>query len=220
MYSVVKQSIPELWIQQSVDELTASLCPYQVHFCQHHAVLQDTLMRAALGKTLAGKLGIKHVLSALPVLDAHLAKSAVQLLGGHAQLLGQLRGGDAGHGVQHLVGIVRLGLQTGNFFLASLKRGPHNFQRTCHDVLLALARLHHQVTALLADARKHLAGYPMLESLGAIELRGKDEGIEAGLVDEDGKLLTSTIIEESVFYGAPCPSPTPGVYSNSCPLSW
>ena len=39
----------------------------------------------------------------------------------------------------------------------------------------------------------------MLESLGAIELGGKDERIEAGFVDEDGLLCSAQAIDDGVF---------------------
>jgi hypothetical protein len=39
----------------------------------------------------------------------------------------------------------------------------------------------------------------MLESLGAIELGGKDERIEAGFVDEDGLLCSAEGIDDGVF---------------------
>ena len=157
-----------------MDELASALRPYQVRFGEYHAVLQGMLAGAALGETLSGKLGIEHVLSALPVLDAHLAESAVQFLCRHAQLLGELGGGDAGDGVEHLVGIFGTRLQLGNLFVASLQGGLHDFDGTQHDVLVAVALLGHHVSALLADGRQHFAGDPTLESLGAFELRRKD----------------------------------------------
>ena len=75
-----------------MDELASALRPHQVHLREDHAVLQDTLVRAALGEAHSDVVGIKHVLTALPVLDAHLAESAIQLLGSHPELLGQLGG--------------------------------------------------------------------------------------------------------------------------------
>ena len=75
-----------------MDELAFALRPHQVHLREDHTVLQDTLVGATLGETHSGVVGIKHVLTALPVLDAHLAESAIQLLGSHPELLGQLGG--------------------------------------------------------------------------------------------------------------------------------
>ena len=112
-------SVGEFRIQQSVDEVTSSFCPYQVHFREDNAMLAYMLACTAPGKPLTGKLSIEHVLSALPVLDAHLAESAVQFLCRHVQFLGQLGGGDAGNGIEHLVGIVGTGFQSGYFLVPS-----------------------------------------------------------------------------------------------------
>jgi hypothetical protein len=43
----------------------------------------------------------------------------------------------------------------------------------------------------LADAWEHFGGYPMLESYGTFGFGGEDEGIEAGLVDVGGLLLST-----------------------------
>ena len=47
------------------------------------------------------------------------------------------------------------------------------------------------MASLLADARKDFAGHPMLESLGAVQLRREDKGVEAGFIDEGGELLSA-----------------------------
>ena len=123
---------------------------------------------AALGESLSGKLGIEHVLTALPVLDAHLAQTAVQLLGTHSQFLGQLRGGDAVDGVQHRVGILGSWLQLGNLLVTFRQGRLHNLHRTLHHVLIALPLLRYQVTALLTDGWKYFRCYPSFESLGTL----------------------------------------------------
>lgn len=43
----------------------------------------------------------------------------------------------------------------------------------------------------LAVLGEDFGGYPMLESFGTFGFGGEDEGIEAGLVDEGGLLLST-----------------------------
>ena len=118
---------------------------------------------AVLGIPLSGIVGIEQVLSALPVLDVHLAQQAIQLLSGHVQLLSQLRGGEARDGVQHLVGIIRSWLELGYLLIASLQGRLHDLQGTRHNYLVALVGTNHHVTALLADAGEDFAGDPLAE---------------------------------------------------------
>ena len=47
-----------------MDELASALRPHQVHLREDHAVLKDTLVRAALGEAHSDVVGIKHVLTA------------------------------------------------------------------------------------------------------------------------------------------------------------
>ena len=84
-----------------MNKISPTLCPHQIHLRHHDAMLADMSAGAALGKALTRELGIQHVLSALPVLDAHLAEASVQFLGAHAKFLRQLCGRDAVDGVQH-----------------------------------------------------------------------------------------------------------------------
>ena len=116
------ESISKFRVQQLMNEVASALRPHQVHLRHHDTVLADMSAGATLGESLSGKLGIKHVLPALPVLDAHLAQTAVQLLGTHPQLLRQLRGGDAVDRVQHRVGILGSRLQLG-YLLVTLRQG-------------------------------------------------------------------------------------------------
>ena len=125
---------------------------------------------AVLGIPLSGIVGIEQVLSALPVLDVHLAQQAVQLLSGHVQFLGQLGGCDASDGVEHMVGILCPRLEFGYQFVTSLQSSLHDLKRTSQDYFIAFVGACHHVASLLADGRKHFAGYPMLESFGAIQL--------------------------------------------------
>ena len=84
-----------------MNKIPSTLRPYQVHLRHHDTMLADMSAGAALGESLSGEFRIQHVLSALPVLDAHLAEASVQLLGTHVKFLRQLCGRDAVDGVQH-----------------------------------------------------------------------------------------------------------------------
>ena len=153
-----------------MNKMLASLCPHQVRICAEHTVLTSVRVGAVLGIPLSGIVGIEQVLSALPVLDVHLAQQAVQLLCGHVQFLGQLGSGEARDAVQHMVGIVGSRFQYGYLLVASLQGGLHDLERSCHDHLVALVGTNHHVSSVLADAWENFAGDPMFESLGTIEL--------------------------------------------------
>ena len=147
--------------------------------------MSSVRVSTVLGIPLSSIVGIEQVLSTLPVLDVHLAQQAVQLLSGHVQFFGQLGGCDASDGVEYMVGILCPRLEFGYQFVTSLQSSLHDLKRTSQDNFIALVGACHHVASLLADGWQHFAGDPMLESLGAIELGGKDEGIETGFVDED-----------------------------------
>ena len=70
------------------------------------------------------------------------------------------------------------------------------FQLTVGTVVLEVSVLGETLTGnhistLLADGGKHFAGYPMLESFGAFEFGGEDEGVKSRFVDEGGSLLSA-----------------------------
>ena len=82
-------------------ENTTSLLAIGDALVIHHSLVAS----AALGESHVGVVGIEQILSALVVLDVASAERAVQLLGGAAQLLGDLRGGVAGDAIQDVVGV-------------------------------------------------------------------------------------------------------------------
>ena len=187
-----KDLIRKLRIQQLVNELASALGPHQVVMRLYASVGEADAEGTALRKALAGVVGIEHVLTRLAVLNAQLAEQEVQLTTGHVQLLRYLGSGEARYGVEYMVGIVGTRLEAGDFLSPALKGGLHHEDASCQHLLVGFFRTGYDVTAVLADARKHLGGYPMLESLGAIELRGEDEGIETGFVDEGGESFSTS----------------------------
>ena len=183
--------IRQLRIHQPMDEVTASLRPYQIGTCTQSPVTTLSCEGAVLRQALSGIVGIQQILTRLHVLDAFLAEQAVEVMPRHVKLLPYLGNGEARDAVQHMVGILRTRLQLGDLFVTSLQGGLHDLKRTGQDDFIAVVRTNHHVSSLLADAWKDFVGHPMLEPLGAIELVGKDEGIEAGLVDEDHHLVSA-----------------------------
>ena len=67
---------------------------------------------------------------------------------------------------------------------------------TLGEALAGKLGIEHVLTALLADGRKYFRCNPVLESLGALELAWKNQGVEAWLVDEEGKLLSAEGIDD------------------------
>ena len=82
-----------------------------------------------------------------------------------------LRGGEAGYGVQHVVGIHDAGLEARYLGIAALEGGLHDLQCSGKDYLVALVRTGYHISPLSAYGGQHLCGHPVLESAGALELR-------------------------------------------------
>ena len=61
-----------------------------------------------------------------------------------------------------------LGFKKSNLLLPALQSGVHYLQGSGKDNLVALVGACHHISALLADGGEHLAGHPMLESLGTL----------------------------------------------------
>ena len=182
-----------------MDEVAAAFGPHQVVMRLDTSVAETDAERAALRIPLAGIVGIEQILPRLTVLHMKGAQEVVQLTPGHVQLLGNLRGGEARHGVEHLVHIVGLGLQAGDFVGTALQGGLHHEDATCQHLFVGLVGTGDEVASLSADAWQHLAGDPMLEAAGRGQLRREDEGIEAGLVDERGGLGSALGIDGVAF---------------------
>ena len=133
-----------------MNKVASAFRPYQIGMRVEVAIQALVRVSTVLGITLSGIIGIEQVLSALPVLDTHLAEQAIELLRGHVQFLGQLGRGEARNGIQHMVGIIRPRLELGYLLIASLQRGLHDLEGTCHDYLITLVGADHHVASLLS----------------------------------------------------------------------
>ena len=126
-------------------------------------------MCAAAGITLAGIVSIEQILSRLPVHHLTLREQTCQVVDGHRQLLGYLRGGEAVHTIQHLVAIV--GLRCHDIYLLLLRLDGLllNLQRQRHNLhvreLASAGILGGDIAARLADLRQHLRCHPAFEHL-------------------------------------------------------
>ena len=162
-------------------------------------------MGTALRQSAVGIVGIEHILPALVVLNPFSAEPAVQFLCRHAQLLGYLRGGVARDTFKHAVGVESLGQQPVDFhillsdpsvllfqehflladeFVFLLQGGSQHLLCPSAYILLGVSLVGEDVSTMLADGRKHLSTYPVLEWLSHRFGGAHNQAIEVLLGDE------------------------------------
>ena len=146
----------------------------------HLAVRLHEVRREALYISPIQIRCVEYPLSAHLVLDAQTHQQFIEAHGTESVVLRYLGDGDRLRAAQDVSGIVReRSLLPVDFFEQSISA----FQYT---VLLLQF-----VSSVLADGRKHFAGHPSFESLGTLQLRREDEGIQSAFVDEDSPLLSA-----------------------------
>ena len=99
-------------------ELPSSLGPYEIGMGvgSAHLLLSAIALRvkegavagAALRQAHVSIIGIEEILTALVILDMQGTERAVQLLGCDTEFLRNLRGGEAGNGIEHVIAVKRL----------------------------------------------------------------------------------------------------------------
>ena len=130
-------------------------------------------MGAQANQVAVGQIVADVPMTALAILDAHIAEYRVEVGHRHVKRLGHLRSGERVLGllVQHAEGATDDGVSAVDDFLAG--------------ELSALRIRRGDVTASLSDLWQHHIGHPALENLGLWKFGRENESVEAALVDED-----------------------------------
>ena len=182
-----------------MDKVSSLFRPYQIGTRVQGAIATLTREGAVLGQALTGIVGIQQVLTRLSVLNLVRAEQHIEIVTRHAQLLAYLSDGEAGDGVEHMVGIVGTGFQSGDLLVTALEGGLHDLKRTSQDDFIAFVGACHHVASLLSDGRKDLAGDPLPKLLGLRLSTFKDGVIKTVLIDKGGLLYSSQVVDDGVL---------------------